>query len=236
MASRYDGDLVIQNGSGGGNEFFSLPFTAIGSNGGNGIVTTTNVTPRPIVGENRPTQQFDISVLTGLRPQDKYLGRNLVQDIQEAYQTYITGSAVGRGGQYAVDAARRYGTTLTEAARGYLVAVGLPTLANIISPTPVIPLPDDLVLRDEDFFGLPVPIGETIQQTQQITGNAVQILSDQLNKLFGNAVYNPPLQTQATGYTPVTTRQAIGGSNISLYVILAVVGIAGYFLYKRFAS
>src|SRR6266498_3893635 len=76
-----------------------------------------------------------IGALSGLRPGDKYLGKNRVSDIQEAYQTYITGAPVGRGGQYAIDAARKYGTTITEAARGYLVGAGLPTLANLLPDT-----------------------------------------------------------------------------------------------------
>lgn len=186
------------------------------NNGGNG---NPAIVSGMLVGENKPTQEFDISVLQGLKPSDKYLGRNRVSDIREAYQTYITGSPVGRGGQYAIDAARKYGTTLTEAARGYLVTVGLPTLANIIKP--------DSTLVD------------TTKPPDTTQKNPFQVLADVLPNLFGNAVYNPPLQSQAYGYTPTSTQQPLtqtGGSNIGLLIIVGIVGVIGYFLYKRFAK
>lgn len=214
--------------------------------GGGGI--PINSAPVALVGSNSPTQQFDLTALAGLRPQDKYLGRNRVSDITEAYQTYISGSAVGRGGQYAADAARKYGTTLTEAARGYLVAVGLPTLANA--------LPNTNGSNNGGNNGgsvTPDPVIEQIKDTQKtiqeqikaiqdnLTNNPFKVLSDQLSGLFGNAVYNPPLQSQATGYTPVTTSSPVGSaasgsSGIGLFIILGVLGVVAYFVYKRYAS
>lgn len=212
--------------------------------------------PPPLVGENKPTQQFDVSVLAGLRPSDKYLGRNRVSDIQEAYQTYVTGSPIGRGGQYAVDAARRYGTTITEAARGYLVAAGLPTLASILPNTGGNTgggntggggtLPDDSLSQDEfekrlQQFALPfVDLKENIQKLaeQNASNNSpLQQLIDVIPKLFGGAVYNPPLQNQVTDYTPRSITGSAGGgggSNIFTWLILAGVAIGGYFLYKKF--
>jgi hypothetical protein len=66
---------------GGNNQ--ALSSIGVSSGGGfvsNGVATT-----------NAPLQNFDLSVLGGLRDSDKYLGRNRVSDIKEAYQTYISG-------------------------------------------------------------------------------------------------------------------------------------------------
>jgi hypothetical protein len=195
---------------GGGNQ--ALSSIGVSSGGGfvsNGVATT-----------NAPLQNFNLSVLEGLRDSDKYLGKNRVSDIKEAYQTYISGNPIGRGGQYAIDAARRYGTDIREAARGYLVTAGLPTLANIISPTN------------------PTPVDTTTPDTTVKEKNPFEVLADILPGLFGNAVYNPPLQSQAYGYTPATTETPLtqSGGSIGIIVILGVVVVIGYFLYKRFAK
>lgn len=187
--------------------------------GGSGFVSSN--TPQSAT----PLQNFDLSVLGGLRDSDKLRGQNRVSDIKEAYQTYISGNPIGRGGQYAVDAARRYGTDIREAARGYLVTVGLPTLANIVAPpekkdtTPVdTTKPSDPIVKEKNPF---------------------ELLADILPNLFGNAVYNPPLQSQAYGYSPTASEQPLtSGSSggIGTIVILAALGIGGYFLYKKFKS
>jgi hypothetical protein len=203
---------------------------AFNGGGSNFIPVTTNSQI------TTPSQNFDISVLAGLRDSDKYLGRNRVSDIKETYRTYLTGIPEGRGGQYAVDAARRYGTSIVEAARGYLVNAGLPTLADILPVTNTNvttnnPLPD---LEEKEFFSLPDRPNNTVTQK-----NPFEVLADILPTLFGNAVYNPPLQSQAYGYTPTTTETPLtqsGGTGIGMIVILGAVGIIGYFLYKRFAK
>jgi len=219
---------------GGGGDGFPL---ALNGGGASGAIAPA---PAALVGANVPTQRFDIGVVAGLRPQDKYLGRNLVSDIQSSYETYITGSPVGRGGRYAVDAARRYGTTLTEAARGYLVAAGIPTLADI--------LPDTSGGTSAgggggdtggggDYFPLPVPGGSSATGATDTT--PFRILADELRALFGNAVYNPPLQSQATGYTPFEVSAAPGatgpqgGVSLAPFLLLGGVAIAGYFIYKK---
>lgn len=206
---------------------------SFGGGGGIGISNAGVASTPPLVGSNSPTQQFDISVLSGKRDSDRY-GRNLVGDIRSSYETYISGTPIGKGGQFAVDAARRYGTTITEAARGYLVAAGLPTLAQIISPTPTpmpIVTPDP---KDQDFFPLPVK-----DQVAESTKNPFELLIDAFQRSFGNAVYNPPLQSQSSGFTGVDQgvplAEGIGG-NIGTYVVIGVIGIIAYFLYKRFAG
>jgi hypothetical protein len=193
-----------------------------GSGGGVGLTLSGVSTPSLPV--SNPSQQlFDISVLSGLKPSDKYLGKNRVSDIQESYQTYLTGNPVGRGGQYAVDAAKKYGVSIVEAARGYLQGAGLPFISNATTQTTI----QETIKTDNT--------STTVQQK-----NPFEILADILPKLFGNAVYNPPLQSQAYGYSPTTTEQPLtsGGSgiNIGLIVIIGVIGVIGYFVYKRFAN
>jgi hypothetical protein len=204
--SRFRVMTLQLNDSGGGE------FTTTG--GGSGF--TQSLQP------SEPLQKFDISVLSGLRDSDKYLGKNRVSDIKEAYRSYISGNVIGRGGQYAVDAAQRYGTSITEALRGYLVTAGLPTLQDIAPTNPVTPVdpvktPDNVVKEKNPF----------------------EVLADILPNLFGNAVYNPPLQSQAYGYTPTdsqTPLQSGGSSNIGTFIIIGVVGVIGYFVYKRYVK
>ena len=196
------------------------------SGGGGTGISQAGVSNIPaLIGSNAPTQQFDISVLSGLKNSDKYLGKNRVSDIKEAYDTYLSGNPVGRGGQYAVDAARKYGTTITEAARGYLVGAGLPTLAQIISPTPT---PIDTTPKDT-----------TPVDTTSLPKNPFELLIDAFQRAFGNAVYNPPLQNQSSGFTGVEQGTPLAestGSNIGTYIVIGVIGVIAYFVYKRFAS
>jgi hypothetical protein len=194
------------------------------SGGGGGVGLTLSGVSTPSLPVSNPSQQlFDISVLSGLKPSDKYLGKNRVSDIQESYQTYLTGNPVGRGGQYAVDAAKKYGVSIVEAARGYLQGAGLPFISNATTQTTI----QETIKTDNT--------STTVQQK-----NPFEILADILPKLFGNAVYNPPLQSQAYGYSPTTTEQPLtsGGSgiNIGLIVIIGIIGVIGYFVYKRFAN
>lgn len=211
-----------------------------GGGGGIGISSSGVASTPPLVGSNTPTQQFDITVLSGKRDSDRY-GKNLVGDIRSSYETYISGTPIGRGGQFAVDAARRYGTTITEAARGYLVTAGLPTLAQVFTPTPTptpITLPDP---KEEDFFPLPVgPIDVKNNPVTEVIKTPFEVLADIIPNLFGNAVYNPPLQQQASGFTGIEQgtplAEATGSSNIGTFVIIGVMGVIGYFLYKRFVS
>jgi len=206
-----------------------------GKVGGVGLTLSGVPTPAlPVINPEIPRQQFDISVLSGLRDSDKYLGKNRVSDIKESYQTYLTGSPIGRGGQYAVNDAKRFGVSIIEAARGYLVTAGLPTLADILPITKT----TNVDLEEKEFFELPVnPINVT--ENKVIEKNPFEVLADILPGLFGNAVYNPPLQSQAYGFTPQTTETPLtqsGGSSIGIIIILGVIGVIGYFLYKRYVK
>jgi hypothetical protein len=194
-----------------------------GGSGGRLGLTLNGVPTSSLSVSNSSQQLFDISVLSALKPSDKYLGKNRVSDIQESYQTYLTGNPVGRGGQYAIDAAKKYGVSIVEAARGYLQGAGIPFISNATMQT----------TTQET-----INTGNTQTTVQQ--KNPFEILADILPSLFGNAVYNPPLQSQAYGYSPATTEQPLtqsgGGINIGLIVIIGIIGVIGYFVYKRFAN
>jgi len=199
-------------------------FKALNGSGGGGSGSGVMVATAPITPSQGGTENFDLSVLQGLRDSDKYLGRNTVSDIRSTYQTYITGNPIGRGGKYAVDSAKKYGTSIVDAARGYLIGAGIPLIPSVIQ-TQTQTQTDTTTKQDTN-----------IQQK-----NPFEVLADILPSLFGNAVYNPPLQSQAYGYSPTATEQPLtqatgGSSSIGLLIIVGVVGIAGYFIYKRFSK
>jgi hypothetical protein len=223
MAAR--SDLLVANG--GGSVSSRLDFG--GASGGSGISQAgVAVAPPPV--SSAPTQRFDLSVLSGLRESDKYLGRNRVSEIKESYDTYLTGVPVGRGGVYATDAARRYGTSIREAARGYLVSAGLLPLADVAAPVSAPPK----ALEEKDFFELPVPPSPTTAREK----GTVELLLDALPRLFGNAAASTPLQSQAYGYTPVSGDfGGSGGSSggAAMWLLLGAVAIAAYFVYKRYS-
>lgn len=165
---------------------------------------------------------------------------NTEADVKSAYEVFTTGQRSkipgGRGFEYAQDVQRRFGApSIRHAAASYLDAAGLPRLARIVSPGPTQPPqdPDDL----GDFFGLPV-VPDPAQAAMPEKKNPVDLLIDALPRLFGQAVYNPPLQSQATGYTPVTGdfggAQQRGG--IGMWLLLGAAAIAAYFIYKRYSG
>jgi len=193
-----------------------------GNVSGGSVVATINPLTAPVSVTQGGTDNFDLSVLQGLKPSQKY-GTNLVSDIQSSYQTYITGTPVGKGGQYALSSAQKYGVSLIDAARGYLIGAGIPILPSATQTQTTNNTTSDTTVTDT---------------TQK---NPFQVLADVLPSLFGNAVYNPPLQSQTYGYTPTSTEQPLtqatsGGSSIGLFIIVGVIGVVGYFVYKRFVK
>ena len=197
------------------------------NSGGVGLTLTGVATPSAPV-SSPPKELFDISALSGLRESDKYLGKNRVSDIKEVYQTYLSGNPIGKGGQYVTDAAKKYGVSIYEAARGYLLGAGLNIIPSAITQT-----------TDTGTTGTGSGTGTGTGTGTTETKNPFEVLADILPSLFGNAVYNPPLQTQAYGYTPTATEQPLtqsGGSSIGTFILLGVVGVVGYFIYKRFAK
>jgi hypothetical protein len=163
-------------------------------------------------------RQFDISPEAIAIAESK---GNIASDISSAYQTYLTGSPIGRGGEYAISAQQQYGyASIRDAAAAYLQAAGLNFLPSFES-TPSAPT---------------TPVSEPIR-------TPFEILADVLPTIFGNAQFNQPLRSQTTDYIPFQSApdrfsapSAISSSrsNIGSFLILGVIAVIGYFVYKRF--
>jgi hypothetical protein len=173
---------------------------------------------------------FDISQIKSAASK----GKGSESDIRSAYELFSTGQTEGRALGYAQDIQRRfssgllstYGSTdIRTAAANYLDSVGLARLAQVVSP---VPTPKETTPVDTK------PIDTVLPK------NRFELLVDAFTRGFGNATYNPPLQSQSSGFTGVDQgvplAESLGGSNIGTYIILAIVAIVGYFLYKRFAG
>ncbi|HEY7161645.1 MAG TPA: hypothetical protein VH815_10320 [Acidobacteriota bacterium] len=190
-----------------------------------------------------PTFNYDLSQIGAATAKG-----NKASDVQSAYQTFITGIPTGKGGQYAVSAQQKYGyASIQDAAAAYLDAAGLPRVAQVVSSAPTsTPVSDTLTDTVKNLQDTVTSLQQslTTQQTSATSNtNPFQQLIDVLPQLFGNAVYNPPLQTQATGYTPVDTSNYPGvvtssptssGSSIGTYIIIGVVAFVAYYLYKQY--
>lgn len=159
-------------------------------------------------------------------------GKGSVADIKSAYELFSTGQTSGRAYGYATDIQRRftpglistYGSAdIRTAAANYLDSVGLARLAQVVSPTPIDTKPKDTT-----------PVDTVLPK------NPFELLIDAFQRSFGNAVYNPPLQSQSSGFTGQSTdvplSEVAGGSNIGTFIIIGVIGVVAYFLYKRFAG
>lgn len=173
---------------------------------------------------------FDISQIK----QTAAKGKGSESDIRSAYELFSTGQTSGRALGYAQDIQRRftpgllstYGSAdIRTAAANYLDSVGLARLSQIVSPTPT-------------------PVKETVKETTPVDTktpdkNPFELLIDAFTRSFGNAVYNPPLQSQSSGFTGQSTDVPLtesSGSNIGTFIIIGVVGVIAYFVYKRFAG
>lgn len=198
------------------NDGIDFPITG----GGSGFTT-----PAPASNLNF---DFDISQIKAAAAK----GKGSESDIRSAYELFSTGQTQGRALGYAQDIQRRfssgllstYGSTdIRTAAANYLDSVGLARLAQVVSP---VPTPKDTTPIDT------TPVNPVLPK------NPFELLIDAFTRGFGNATYNPPLQSQSSGYTGVDqgVPLAEGSSNIGTYIILAIVAIVGYFLYKRFAG
>lgn len=210
--------------------------------GGSGVIN--NVPSTIAVTNAKPAFDFDVSQINTTAAK----GKGSVADIKSAYELFSTGQTQGRAYGYAQDIQRRFTPGLIQtygasdiriAAANYLDSVGLPRLAQIVTPTPT-PTPTTNPVPDfiDQFFPLPVD-PRTTSTTTEKPDNPFEILADIIPKLFGNAVYNPPLQSQASGFTGIDQgtplAEVTGSGNIGTYVVLGVIGVIAYFLYKRFA-
>jgi hypothetical protein len=190
---------------------------AKGGGGGGGAITAF----APAVPNEPVSQRFDISVLSGRTPSEKY-GSNKIQDILDAYQSYVTGVATGK---YAAKDAARFGVSVREWARGYLVGAGVPTLAEQTATT----TQNDLKQFQED-------IRKQIEELKSTKG-LTETLVDVIPRLFGGAAPSQPLQSQAYGYAPVSGNFGEGGGGgIGVWLLLGGAAVAAYLIYKRYSG
>ena len=173
---------------------------------------------------------FDISQIK----QAAAKGKGSEADIKSAYELFSTGQTSGKAYGYATDIQRRftpglistYGSAdIRTAAANYLDSVGLARLAQAVSSTP---MPVDTKPKDT-----------TPVDTTPLPKNPIELLIDAFTRSFGNAVYNPPLQNQSSGFTGIEQGTPLAestGGNIGTYLVIGVIGVIAYFLYKRFAS
>lgn len=185
----------------------------------------------PITTQN-PSLNFDFDISQIKQAAAK--GKGSESDIRSAYELFSTGQTSGKAYGYATDIQRRftpgllstYGSAdIRTAAANYLDSVGLARLSQVVSPTPT---PVDTKPK------------ETTPVDSVLPKNPFELLIDAFQRSFGNAVYNPPLQSQSSGFTGQNTdvplSEAAGGSNIGTFIIIGVIGVIAYFLYKRFAG
>lgn len=214
----------------------------IASNGsGNSGFTSPSIT---VASTNTPSLPFDFDV----SQLGKNFGKNTAADIRSAYELFSTGQTRGRALGYAQDIQRRftpgllstYGSAdIRTAAANYLDSIGFPRLAQIASPvktTNTVTTPFKEIDAIDEFF--PLPNKDVTTTTTTTEKNPFEILADILPTLFGNAIYNPPLQNQSSGFTGVDTATPLstqGSGGFTVYIIIGVLAIGAYFLYKRFA-
>lgn len=232
LRSIEDTDLIggggLWNGSIGGRRI-DLP-----NGGGSFPVATTNTAQT----SSAPIDfDFDLSQI------NRAIARgNTRADVLSAYEVFQTGTSRGRGLGYAQDVLRRFTPGLIQtygaaniriAAANYLDSAGLPRLARIVAPEPT-PGPGPVPTP------VPTPTPAPTPETPA-PRNPVELLLDALPAIFGQATYNPPLQSQAYGYSPVRgdfggAAPATSGGGLGLWLILGAVAVIGYFVYKRFSG
>ena len=203
----------------------------IGNVGGSGLFIDRFGLSNPSSSLPNPLNfDFDISQIK----QAAAKGKGSEADIRSAYELFSTGQTSGKAYGYATDIQRRftpglistYGSSdIRTAAANYLDSVGLARLAQVVSPTPT---PVDTKPKET------TPVDTTL-----LPKNPIELLIDAFQRSFGNAVYNPPLQSQSSGFTGVEQGTPLAestGSNIGTFVVIGVIGVIAYFLYKRFAG
>jgi hypothetical protein len=215
----------VDIGLGGGGGSLALSGVGSGAGGGGGLLPA--LPP--------PTRLFDLSPLAGKRDSDRIRG-NTVADIRSALEVYNTGYSSGRGYGYAQDVMQRFGAPdIRAGAASYLQAAGLTYLADVVQDTGGGGGGGDTGTGGGGGGGDTGTGGGGDTKTR----DPIEILGDVVSRLFGNPVYNPPLQSQASGYTPISVpssgSDASGGfGGITMWLILGAVAIGGYFLYKKY--
>jgi hypothetical protein len=198
-----------------------------GGDGGGGIsVPPAPVAPAPASSSAPAPSGFDYDLSPASIAAARAKG-NVEGDVRSAYQTFLTGVPSGRGGEYAVDAQRRFGySSITEAAAAYLDAAGLRRL--LIEDTSTEPEPVFGDLGDGDFFGLPPPPidpepgpdtkGVVTNEGPEGPGDPFATLGDLLERIF--AVREPETTAPVVVVGDATAGGGGGGGGASGEVIV----------------
>lgn len=188
---------------------------------GGGGQTWYGVGAMPAASAPAPSGYFDINPQTIAAAGAK---GNVASDVQSAYQTYLSGTPVGRGGTYALDNIKRgYVTNVREGAAQYLRGVGIPFIeqitqavtAPIIDPSPA---PSDSGVK-------------TIQDPEQ-EGDPFLTLADLYKQMF--SVNEPSAPSAPVVVVGESGPSEGGGSSMGLILLLLVGGGAAfYWFYLR---
>lgn len=211
---------------------------------------------------------FNIGVINGLPTSSKING-NTVGDISDAYQLYMTGSAPSgsRVAGYATSAEAKYGfANAQDWAASYLQAAGIPILNNAYvgaapsaggtgtnSSTVSNPNGDNSITTPT----VSTPSGTYGDDLNDLINSQYQNLAQAFNTAFGQAMYEPDLESQyysgvpadmevsdpssLAGYEsiPASATSTAGstgdttapssGISLETIVIIVAIGIAAYF-------
>jgi len=157
----------------------------------------------------------------------------------------MSGSPVGRGGQYAADAARRYGVNIQEAARGYLQGAGLlPVQAPAPAPAVAEPVwtgPNPI--EEHPFFGNdppppldpePAPDSSGVVTQPELTGpgNPFDTIASVFERAFAIQADEPARPVVVVGdATQKQMAKSGGGGAGSLGLIMILIAGAGFAVY-----
>lgn len=200
---------------GGGGDFGGGDF---GGGGGYTAPVTGTTTTAPQVSQTG----FDTSPAS---IQAAVARGNTQGDILSAYQTFLTGAPVGRGGQYAVSAQSRYGyASIRDAAAAYLDAAGLRRLAETLTVKKALDPEENP--DDSGVVTNPNPVGK---------GDPFKTIDD-LVSVF-ERVFAVPSSTDTPAPVVVvgdTTEGKKGGSNLGVILLVLALGAgAFYWFYLR---
>jgi hypothetical protein len=203
-----------------------------GSSSGGGGSSYTPVYSQPVYSAPAPAPssapRYDLSPQS---IQQAVARGNTQSDIQSAYQTFLTGTPVGRGGQYAVSAQQKYGfASLRDAAASYLDAAGLRRLAEeIVSIDTDVKI--DVEDKDDDS-------GLVTNDKNGTTGKGnpfatVADLVGLFERVFATSgASDTPAPVVVVGDT--TEGQASGGSSVGIILVVLAIGAgAFYWFYWR---
>lgn len=226
-------NLLLMDIDGGGGGLLDSGSGGYSGSGGGSFVPPASVAS--VASSSSSSFDYDLSPASFAAARSR---GNVESDVRSAYQTYVTGVPSGRGGQYAVDAQRRFGYgSIKDAAAAYLDAAGLRRLL----------IEDELTGESEieflgDFFELPFDPepgpdtkGVVTQEAPEGPGNPFQTIGD-LAGLFERFFAQREPETTApvvvVGDSTQSEQKSGGGMGLVL-LVLAIGAGAFYWFYWR---